>query len=389
MMRKLVAFDIKDNGGAGGGASSRPDGYVLKKLYECSNSFVRKVQENKICIKKNRNEIIHALCNKYEIDFDELYKIITFDEDYILENTLKCWGFYVDYEFQDIKEIKYDIIKLMYSKNQQLSLKNMKDMNAICTLKDGCCLTKRTRCNDFKTAVESKHTYCFRYLCETAEPDTSDIELIHKAMENGSYDMFVMMCKRGFDMDEYVTGLSLGSGRMKFFDYLLDNEYDLGDSLFETIARYGNIEHMKKAHKFGYEPTPNTCYFAAMTGDIACLRFAHNLGCQIGYPDACVAIKHEKKQCLEYILQHIEDKTGLCDYAAENNAIEMLRMLHKHNCPWTLETCNKAAENDGWQCLIYANTHGCPIDETTLNIALENDSTKCIKYLMQEMKKGG
>ena len=130
-------MDINDNGGAGGGASSRPDGYAIRELFENSNLFAKKMQEQKICMKKNRNQIINILCEKYEIGFDELYKIITFDEEYILNNTLMCWDFYVLHEYHNLKEIKYKIIKLLYANNITLTMNNMKNLNAICTLREG------------------------------------------------------------------------------------------------------------------------------------------------------------------------------------------------------------------------------------------------------------
>ena len=49
-----------------------------------------------------------------------------------------------------------------------------------------------------------------------------------------------------------------------------------------------------------------------------------------------------------------------CSYAAYNGHLPALKYLHENGCPWDVYTCPLAASNKHWDCLQYAVDNKCP-----------------------------
>lgn len=58
----------------------------------------------------------------------------------------------------------------------------------------------------------------------------------------------------------------------------------------------------------------------------------------------------------QYILSFNNES---CNFAAENNRLDLLKFLHENGCPWNIDTTLGAAENGHLECLRYAIENGC------------------------------
>lgn len=79
----------------------------------------------------------------------------------------------------------------------------------------------------------------------------------------------------------------------------------------------------------------------------------------------------------QYILDFNKES---CNFAAENDCLDLLKILHENNCPWDEETCSFAAKNGNLNCLIYAYENGCQWNIDTTLSAAENGHLECLKY---------
>jgi len=56
----------------------------------------------------------------------------------------------------------------------------------------------------------------------------------------------------------------------------------------------------------------------------------------------------------------------LCDYAAGEGKLELLKFAHENGCRWDEGTCAYAAENGHLEVLKYAHENGCEWDKNGL-----------------------
>jgi hypothetical protein len=113
-------------------------------------------------------------------------------------------------------------------------------------------------------------------------------------------------------------------------------------------ARTGHLECLKYAHQNGCPLSKFLCYDAARNGHLDCLKYAHENGCPWD-----------------------ED---LCSDTAENNHLECLKYAHENGCPWNADTCYNAAlfRHLDFDCLKYAYENGCPYPEKLLSTIVKN-----------------
>ena len=61
----------------------------------------------------------------------------------------------------------------------------------------------------------------------------------------------------------------------------------------------------------------------------------------------------------KYYIGKISDR-NICEYAAKNGYLELLKESHERGCHWNAQTCTAAALNGYLDCLRYAHENGCP-----------------------------
>jgi hypothetical protein len=81
-------------------------------------------------------------------------------------------------------------------------------------------------------------------------------------------------------------------------------------------------------------------------------------------------------------LKKVDQQAGaeLCEAAAENGDLELLKWLHAHDCAWDAETCNWAAFNGLLDILMWVREQGCPWDEAACSWAAEGGHLHILQW---------
>lgn len=69
----------------------------------------------------------------------------------------------------------------------------------------------------------------------------------------------------------------------------------------------------------------------------------------------------------------------LCDHAAANGNLIVLRWARENGYEWTDQTCSKAAEKGHLQVIQWAHAHGCPWGEAA-SVALANGKFEILEW---------
>lgn len=67
--------------------------------------------------------------------------------------------------------------------------------------------------------------------------------------------------------------------------------------------------------------------------------------------------------------------------AARKGNLEIMKVLHQHNCPFTMETSIAAALAGSEVCLKYLVETGCPVAHNLTDYAFASGSLECLKYV--------
>ncbi len=120
-----------------------------------------------------------------------------------------------------------------------------------------------------------------------------------------------------------------------YFFKLLNWSSKNRDRLLELVAGHGETELLKLTIKNGFKMTAFAASFAASNNELECLTILHENNCPW------------------------DENT--CESAATN--LDCLMYLHENGCPWGSGTIYSAAESGNFECLTYAVDNGCDVDE--------------------------
>ena len=67
-------------------------------------------------------------------------------------------------------------------------------------------------------------------------------------------------------------------------------------------------------------------------------------------------------------------------YAAKTGHLDCLVYAHEHGCEWDWITPAFAAKNGHLDCLVYAHEHGCEWDDSVIKCAAKNGHSHCLAY---------
>jgi hypothetical protein len=168
-------------------------------------------------------------------------------------------------------------------------------------------------------------------------------------------------------------------------EWLAGNGCPVYKNVYETLIdnRYHAIFKMIVPHSI--QLNTQMCQYAAMNGDIDILKYLHEHGCPWGEDTCRAASQNGHLECLKYA--HEEGcpwDENTCSYACvSNNAhLDCLKYAHENGCPWDKYTCMYAAQNGYEDCLKYALENGCPWDKYTCIYAEENGNIDCLEYAL-------
>ena len=97
------------------------------------------------------------------------------------------------------------------------------------------------------------------------------------------------------------------------------------------------------------------------------------------YDDIQLCVEICDFESLKTIYNLSQEISNICEIAAGNGNLEVLKFAHEIGCPWDEETCTQAAINGHLDCLKYAHENGCPWNSTTSVVAAKNGKLECFR----------
>lgn len=158
----------------------------------------------------------------------------------------------------------------------------------------------------------------------------------------------------------WFEGMEINS--LDYLQHLYANKVSWGDErdgilLCSVTAACGNCEILQYLHHIGTPWGKQTFFFAAVHNQWECLMYAYNHGCPYDGND------------------------GLCNFAARTGLLNCLQYAHENGHPWNEITCNLAAENGRVNCLEYMHKNGCPWGIGVGRLAAWYGRLTCLEYL--------
>ena len=102
------------------------------------------------------------------------------------------------------------------------------------------------------------------------------------------------------------------------------------------------------------------CNYAALQGSVRLLKWARVNNRTWGAMTCTGAAEKGHLPALKYLHENgCPWDRNTCDYAAMNGHLPTLKYLHENGCPWDRWTCHYAACYKHWDCLQYAVDNKC------------------------------
>jgi hypothetical protein len=136
------------------------------------------------------------------------------------------------------------------------------------------------------------------------------------------------------------------------------------------------------------------CYYASCGGHLDCLKFLHETGCPWDGGVILLAIRHDRIDCLRYILEEgyfgmvnfldpslhefpyfvVSDPvTYLCDVATSFGKLDCLKWLHESwGCKFGSGTMAIAVAKHQLECIVYLHEKGCEWCRTDVYTGIYN-----------------
>jgi hypothetical protein len=157
-------------------------------------------------------------------------------------------------------------------------------------------------------------------------------DLLYTSINGGHLECLRALLDKGWEMCPYrvaVTAVTSGErasapGRIGILKWLIDSGHDISDYPL--------------------------CLSAAYTGNLECLKFAHESGCDL--------------------LPSSMESAAFC--AAGGGHLDCLVYAHESGCSLTIYVANAAAMWGHLDCYEYATRNGCPVDGKTRAVAAHN-----------------
>ena len=123
------------------------------------------------------------------------------------------------------------------------------------------------------------------------------------------------------------------------------------------------------------------CNNAALNGHLYILKWARKNACPWDESTCANAALNGHLEVLKWARENgcpWDDST--CNRAAENGHLEVLKWAREHGCHWNESTCAWAANNGHLEVLKWARENGCPWDESTCDSAVAEGQLEVLKW---------
>ena len=129
------------------------------------------------------------------------------------------------------------------------------------------------------------------------------------------------------------------------------------------------------------EPAKNVCNYAASQGNVRLLKWARENNLDWSTLTCCRAAENGHLPALKYLHENgCPWDSGACNSAAAKGQLPALQYLHENGCPWDSYTCCCAATKGYLFVLKYLHENGCPWDYMTCLHAAYHKHWDCLQY---------
>jgi len=209
-------------------------------------------------------------------------------------------------------------------------------------------------------AAENGQLACLRYLHERDYP--WDLTCAYNAAARGHLECVRYLIDHECPIDHTVTNGAAIMGQLPCLTALLEADFPASCGGVDGAARRGLVDVLRELNVFAIHLCDVHIHEAIARDDVKYLRSIVAAGYQLIEDAVDVALTHGSAASLDFICSQRISALSASDTqsAAEAGELECLQVLHKHHCPWDIDTCTSAAEEGHLDCLQFAREHGCP-----------------------------
>ncbi len=133
----------------------------------------------------------------------------------------------------------------------------------------------------------------------------------------------------------------------------------------------------------------NFCSYVARFDNLEALKLARNEACPWDQDTIRYAVERGNIPIIEYCLQNkcpmtAEVCSSAMSIANHSVALEVLKLLRKHSCPWNETTCTRAISGGHFEAMLWAMRNGCPWTIDTFTLLVEEGNVSVIEEVLQD-----
>jgi hypothetical protein len=206
-------------------------------------------------------------------------------------------------------------------------------------------------------------THDMWYTTEDHEDYSNDVCSL--AASGGHLNALQWARKHKYIWDVETCTAAAKGGHIEVLKWARENKCDWNKSTSEAAMLGGHLELLKWAIDNGCpKKSGQMCIYAALSGNLECLKYARNMRWRWDQFVSCVAALKGHLNILEWVYQ----KKYHCNWqiyadAASGGHLHILKWAHRHNIPFVEGACYCAAKNGHLEVLIWLISNGCPWDK--------------------------
>jgi hypothetical protein len=214
--------------------------------------------------------------------------------------------------------------------------------------------------------------------------DFQPIELCNAAARTGRLDLLAYLWEKGCGQYSETVTSAIRSGRKDVIEYALENGCHCPTDCRVTAAAAGDLEILRYLEdKFlGYDHRVRVCELAAVEGHLDILRYAH----ENGYPwdgDSCrAAARNGHLSILKYLHENGCScrRTPIYYEAIISGQLDVVMYLYENDFTMDMDACDYAATRNSLPILIYLRERGFPWSSRTCLAAIVEGNLEVFAY---------
>jgi len=191
-------------------------------------------------------------------------------------------------------------------------------------------------------------------------------------------DLLLLIIINCNDLSKFVLHFVSKKFRMLTLDN--KNNRDLGTGVGTSFVMYF-IRECKSNYPLWGNTKNKLCDLAATEGELSILKWFRFNKYEWNADTCANAALNGHLKVLKWVHQNgCPWDEDTCANAALNGHLKVLKWVHQNGCPWNKDTCANAALNNHLRLLKYANQNGCSWNKVTCTNAAKNGHLDVLKY---------